>query len=380
MKPTIYICVVGHSGHGKSTLTEAILAELSKTGNAEKIPYKTLNKGGIDMGDGHISTVVPTHLRYETEKLTVHHIDCPGQGELIQNAFGGAAMADAAVLVVSAYDAPMPQTREHILLLRQLGVTNIIVYLNKIEKCTDDMIEMAECEVRELLLQYKLKGDSATVVRGSAAESLAASGKDTQSIPALIGIINDIPPREPHANFLGGMFVNRVFGMAKHLVACGIVRKDTIKIGTRVYVHTRGNVEQARVISIKSFKTPLEEAKDRDAVGIMLDAKSAEIGSLISTIRHTPVEKTIAEMYFFREAEGGRRTGIANGFMPVALFNSNAVAGEILLPKSIPTVMPGDNLRSVIKFNRPVYLAPGDRITLRDNNKSIGVALVSQFK
>jgi len=385
-KPHVNIGTIGHVDHGKTTLTAAITLVLNKRyGSGEFISYDNIDKAPEERERG--ITISTSHVEYETPKRHYAHVDCPGHADYVKNMITGAAQMDGAILVVSAADGPMPQTREHILLSRQVGVPKIIVFLNKADMVDDpELIELVEMEVRELLNEYEFDGDNTPIIVGSALKALEdPDGEWGDKIIELMEAVDEYipePQRQIDKPFL--MPVEDVFSITgRGTVATGRVERGTIKVGENVEIV--GLSEESRTVvvtGLEMFKKLLDEAQAGDNIGVLLrgvQRNEIERGQVLAkpkTIK--PHKKFDAEVYVLSKEEGGRHTPFFNGYRPQFFFGTTDVTGNIQLQEGVEMVMPGDNARFTIELITPVAMEEGQRFAIREGGRTVGAGVVTK--
>ena len=384
-KPHVNIGTIGHVDHGKTTLTAAITLYLSKKGLAQAKRYDEIDNAPEEKARG--VTINVHHAEYETEKRHYAHVDCPGHADYIKNMITGAAQMDGAILVVSAADGPMPQTREHVLLARQVGVPHIIVYLNKIDVADKDLVELVEMEVRELLTKYEFPGDKITVIRGSATKAL--EGEDTEigtkSIEKLVAALdNDIPEpkRATDQPFL--MAVEDVFSITgRGTVATGRVERGMIHVGDPVEIVGLKDTQKTVATGLEMFRKLLDDARAGDNVGVLLrsiDKDQIERGQVIcapGSIK--PHKKFKAKLYVLSKDEGGRHTPFFKGYRPQFYFRTTDVTGAVTLPPGVEMIMPGDNIDIEAELITPIAMEKGLRFAVREGGHTVGAGVVSDI-
>ena len=391
-KPHVNVGTIGHVDHGKTTLTAAITMALAQSGEAVAMRYDEIDKAPEEKARG--ITINTAHVEYETKNRHYAHVDCPGHADYVKNMITGAAQMDGAILVVSAADGPMPQTREHILLARQVGVPYIIVFLNKVDQVDDDeLLELVEMEVRELLSSYDFPGDDIPIVRGSALQALEAltAGEDAKTCPAckcifeLMDAVDSYIPTPERASdkpFL--MPVEDVFTITgRGTVATGRVERGTVKVGDPVEIV--GLVEQKRtsvVTGVEMFRKLLDQAIAGDNIGILLrgiNRDQVERGQVVAkpgTIHpHTHFE---GQVYVLTKEEGGRHTPFFSGYRPQFYFRTTDVTGSIQLPEGVEMVMPGDHVTMTIKLITPIAMEEGLRFAIREGGRTVASGVVSK--
>ena len=391
-KPHVNIGTIGHVDHGKTTLTAAITMALAQSGEAVAMRYDEIDKAPEEKARG--ITINTAHVEYETKNRHYAHVDCPGHADYVKNMITGAAQMDGAILVVSAADGPMPQTREHILLARQVGVPYIIVFLNKVDQVDDDeLLELVEMEVRELLSSYDFPGDDIPIIRGSALQALEAltAGEDAKTCPAckcifeLMDAVDSYIPTPERASdkpFL--MPVEDVFTITgRGTVATGRVERGTVKVGDPVEIV--GLVEQKRtsvVTGVEMFRKLLDQAIAGDNIGILLrgiNRDQVERGQVVAkpgTIHpHTHFE---GQVYVLTKEEGGRHTPFFSGYRPQFYFRTTDVTGSIQLPEGVEMVMPGDHVTMTIKLITPIAMEKGLRFAIREGGRTVGSGVIAE--
>ena len=390
-KPHVNVGTIGHVDHGKTTLTAAITTCLSKTGGAVATAYDQIDNAPEERERG--ITISTAHVEYETANRHYAHVDCPGHADYVKNMITGAAQMDGAILVVSAADGPMPQTREHILLARQVGVPYIVVFLNKADMVDDEeLMELVEMEVRELLEEYEFPGDEIPVVAGSALKALECGcGEEScdscRAIAELMKAVDEYiptPERDKDKPFL--MPVEDVFSITgRGTVATGRVERGQVKVQDEVEIV--GLTEQPRktvVTGVEMFRKLLDYAEAGDNVGCLLrgvDRKEIERGQVLAkpgTIK--PLTKFSAEVYVLSKEEGGRHTPFFPGYRPQFYFRTTDVTGIIQLPEGVEMVMPGDNIKMEVELITPIAIEPGLRFAVREGGRTVGAGVVSHIK
>jgi elongation factor Tu len=385
-KPHVNIGTIGHVDHGKTTLTAAITSFLSKTGGAIKRSYDTIDAAPEEKARG--ITINTAHVEYETESRHYAHVDCPGHADYVKNMITGAAQMDGAILVVSATDGPMPQTREHILLARQVGVPSIVVYLNKCDMVEDqEMIELVEMEVRELLDKYKFPGDTTPIIRGSALKGLEGDS-GALGEPALKQLMDAVdsfiptPARDVDKPFL--MPVEDVFSISgRGTVATGRIERGVIKVGEEVEIVGYGETKKTTVTGIEMFRKLLDSGMAGDNAGLLLrgvEKSQIERGQVIAKIGSvTPHTEFEAEVYILSKEEGGRHTPFFKNYRPQFYFRTTDVTGEIELPEGKEMVMPGDNVKFKVTLITSIAMEQGLRFAIREGGKTVGAGVVAKI-
>ena len=385
-KPHVNIGTIGHVDHGKTTLTAAITKVLAKKGFAKFEDYSDIDKAPEERERG--ITINTAHVEYETEKRHYAHVDCPGHADYVKNMITGAAQMDGAILVVSAADGPMPQTREHILLARQVGVPAIVVYLNKADQVDDpELIELVEMEVRDLLTEYDYPGDEVPIIVGSALKALEGDPEAEKSILDLMDAVDSYiptPKRPTDQPFL--MPVEDVFTITgRGTVATGRVERGTIKVGDAVEIVGLADKPKDTVVTgVEMFRMILDLAEAGDNIGALLrgiDRKDVERGQVLAkpgTIH--PHTKFKAQVYVLTKDEGGRHTPFFNGYRPQFYFRTTDVTGVITLPEGTEMCMPGDNVKMEVELITPIAIEAGLRFAIREGGRTVGAGVVSEIE
>ena len=389
-KPHMNVGTIGHIDHGKTTLTAAITKYCSLFGWADYTPYEQIDKAPEERARG--ITINITHVEYQTEKRHYAHIDCPGHADYIKNMITGAAQMDGAILVVAATDGPMPQTREHVLLARQVNVPAMIVYINKVDMVDDaELVDLVEMEVRDLLNKYEFPGDELPVVRGSALKAVEAPNDpnhpDLKSIKELLDAMDNYfpePVREVDKPFL--MAVEDVFSITgRGTVVTGRIERGVIKAGSEAEIIGMSYETRKTVItSVEMFRKELDEAMAGDNVGCLLrgiDKDEVERGQVLAKPGSiTPHKKFKANIYVLKKEEGGRHTPFTKGYKPQFYIRTADVTGEIVdLPAGAEMVMPGDNLEMTVELIYPVAIEKGMRFAVREGGRTVGAGVVSEI-
>ena len=394
-KPHVNIGTIGHVDHGKTTLTAAITRVLSKNGLAEYQPYERIDSAPEERARG--VTINIYHAEYQTETRHYAHVDCPGHADYIKNMITGAAQMDGAILVVAATDGPMPQTREHILLARQVNVPAIVVFMNKVDMVDDEeLLDLVELEVRELLSKYGFPGDEVPVIRGSGLQVVEApdsedwsrntSNRWIKAIWELMDAVDSyipLPQRELDKPFL--MAVEDVFTITgRGTVATGRVERGVLKTGEEVeIIGFRDETRKTVVTSIEMFRKILDTAEAGDNVGLLLrgvDRDDVERGMVIAKPGSIKPHKHFkAEVYVLRKEEGGRHTPFVSGYRPQFYFRTTDVTGEIKLPSGVEMVMPGDNVNMEVMLVSPVAIESGLRFAIREGGRTVGAGVVTEM-
>ena len=386
-KPHVNIGTIGHVDHGKTTLTAAITTILAKSGSAKATKYDEIDKAPEEKARG--ITINTSHVEYETEHRHYAHVDCPGHADYVKNMITGAAQMDGAILVVSAADGPMPQTREHILLARQVGVPYIVVFLNKADMVDDDeLIELVEMEVRELLNEYGFPGDDTPIIVGSALKALENPDDEKWSKPILdlMAAVDEYipaPQRETDKPFL--MPVEDVFTITgRGTVATGRVERGVVKIGDEVeIVGLSDENKKTTVTGVEMFRKILDQAQAGDNIGALLrgiqrdDIERGQVLCKPGSIK--PHKHYKGQVYVLKKEEGGRHTPFFNGYRPQFYFRTTDVTGSIKLPEGVEMVMPGDNVTMEITLLTPIAMEEGLRFAIREGGHTVGAGVVAEI-
>ena len=381
-KPHLNIGTIGHVDHGKTTLTAAITKVLAAKGQAEFMDYANIDKAPEERERG--ITINTAHVEYETETRHYAHVDCPGHADYVKNMITGAAQMDGAILVVSAADGPMPQTREHILLARQVGVPAIVVFLNKCDMVDDpELLELVEMEVRELLSSYEFPGDDIPIVKGSALKALEGDAKYVGAIDELMAAVDSyipMPERAKDKPFL--MPVEDVFTITgRGTVATGRVERGTIKVGETVEIIGLSEENRSTVVTgVEMFRKLLDEAMAGDNIGCLLrgiDRKEIERGQVLAKPGSIhPLTKFKGQVYVLTKEEGGRHTPFFNGYRPQFYFRTTDVTGVAKLPEGTEMVMPGDHVEIDVELITPIAIENGLRFAIREGGRTVGAGRV----
>jgi len=383
-KPHVNIGTIGHVDHGKTTLSAAIATVLSKSGKAKAMKYEDIDNAPEEKARG--VTINITHIEYETDKRHYAHIDAPGHADYIKNMITGAAQMDGAILVVSAPDGPMPQTREHILLAYQVGVPAIVVFLNKCDMVQDaELLDLVEIEVRELLTKYKYPGDKVTIIRGSALKALEGDPEAEKQILALMDAVdNDIPTpvRDIEKPFL--MPVEDVFSIkGRGTVVTGRAERGKVKVNDTVEIVGIKDTKSTVVTGVEMFRKSMDEAQAGDNVGLLLrgiEKADVERGQVIAKPGSiTPHKEFEAEVYILTKEEGGRHTPFFTGYRPQFYIRTTDVTAEVALPTGVEMVMPGDSTKMTVKLIVPVALEEGLRFAVREGGKTVGAGVITKI-
>ena len=389
-KPHINIGTIGHVDHGKTTLTAAITMYSAAKGWAEKMKYEDIDKAPEERARG--ITINTSHVEYQTENRHYAHVDCPGHADYVKNMITGAAQMDGAILVVAATDGPMPQTREHILLARQVGVPYIVVFMNKVDQVDDpELLELVEMDIRDLLSEYGFPGDDTPIIKGSALKALEAaqSGHPDDAacncIAELLQAVDTFIPQPKRATdqqFL--MPVEDVFTITgRGTVATGRVERGVVKVGDNVSIVGMGSDKASVVTGVEMFRKLLDEAQAGDNIGVLLrgitrtDIERGQVLCKPGSI--APHTKFTAEVYVLKKEEGGRHTPFFNGYRPQFYFRTTDVTGSIELAKGVEMVMPGDNVAMTISLITPIAIEQGLRFAIREGGRTVGSGVVSQI-
>ncbi len=386
-KPHVNVGTIGHVDHGKTTLTAAITAVQAKQGLAQFTAYDQIDKAPEERERG--ITIATAHVEYETAKRHYAHVDCPGHADYVKNMITGAAQMDGAILVVSAADGPMPQTREHILLARQVNVPYIVVFMNKVDMVDDaELLDLVELEVRELLSSYQFPGDETPVIRGSALQALQAAdpksvsgGQIAELLAALDGYI-PVPKRDVEKPFL--MPVEDVFTITgRGTVATGRVERGKVKVGEELELVGFGSDKKAVITGVEMFRKLLDEGQAGDNVGLLLRGlgkEDVERGMVLAKPGSiTPHTKFEAEVYVLTKEEGGRHTPFFKGYRPQFYFRTTDVTGSVELGAGTEMVMPGDNVQMTIELITPIAMDEGLRFAIREGGHTVGAGVVTKI-
>jgi len=384
-KPHVNIGTIGHIDHGKTTLTAGILSTLAKQGKAVVKAYADIAKGGTVRDETKTVTIAVAHVEYETDKRHYAHIDCPGHADYIKNMITGAAQMDGAILVVSAVDGPMPQTREHILLARQVNVPSIVVFLNKVDLVEDqELVDLVELEVRELLTKYQFPGDKTPVIRGSALKAMNKEAEGEKSIMELMTACDSFipePKREIDKPFL--MPIEDVFSITgRGTVGTGRVERGIIKVGEEVEIVGIKATKKSVVTGVEMFRKLLDQGQAGDNVGVLLrgvEKADLERGQVLAKPGSiTPHTKFKATVYILSKEEGGRHTPFFQGYRPQFYFRTTDVTGVATLPKGVEMVMPGDNVDLEVTLITPIAMEKELRFAIREGGHTVGAGVVTE--
>jgi len=387
-KPHCNVGTIGHVDHGKTTLTAAITMVLSKKGFAKVRAYDSIDNAPEERERG--ITIATAHVEYETDKRHYAHVDCPGHADYVKNMITGAAQMDGAILVVSAADGPMPQTREHILLARQVGVPYIVVFMNKCDMVDDpELLDLVELEVRDLLKKYEFPGDEIPVIRGSAKQAMDGGGKDAKANEAILKLMEAVdsyiptPQRDTEKPLL--MAVEDVFSISgRGTVATGRMERGKVKVGDKVEMVGLRDTRETVVTGVEMFRKSMDEAIAGDNVGLLLrgiEKEDVERGMCICAPKSvTPHKKFKAQTYVLTKEEGGRHTPFFNGYRPQFYFRTTDVTGVANLPSGREMVMPGDNVDGmVVELITPVAMEKELRFAIREGGRTVGAGVVTEI-
>ncbi len=387
-KPHVNIGTIGHVDHGKTTLTAAITKTQATKGKAQFMAYDQIDKAPEERERG--ITISTAHVEYESEKRHYAHVDCPGHADYIKNMITGAAQMDGAILVVSAPDGPMPQTREHILLGRQVGVPAIVVYLNKVDMIgagDQELLDLVELEVRELLSKYKYPGDDTPIIRGSALKALEGDPSElgTKSIENLLNACDTFIPEPVRAldkPFL--MPVEDVFTISgRGTVVTGRVERGIIKVGEEVEIIGFRDTQKTTITGVEMFRKLLDQGQAGDNIGALLRGtkkEDVERGQVLAKPGSvTPHKKFKAEVYVLKKEEGGRHTPFFNNYRPQFYFRTTDVTGSVKLPENVEMVMPGDNVNIDVELITPIAAEEGLRFAIREGGRTVGAGVVTKI-
>ena len=385
-KPHCNIGTIGHVDHGKTTLTAAITKVLAEKGEAEFVDYANIDKAPEERARG--ITINTSHVEYETDKRHYAHVDCPGHADYVKNMITGAAQMDGAILVVSAADGPMPQTREHILLARQVGVPAIVVYMNKCDQVDDpELLELVEMEIRELLSSYQFPGDEIPIIKGSAKVALEGGDENLgkNSILALMDAVDSYipqPERPKDKPFL--MPIEDVFSISgRGTVVTGRVERGVVHVGDEVEIVGIKATQKTTVTGVEMFRKLLDQGEAGDNIGVLLRGtkrEEVERGQVLAAPGSiTPHTEFTAECYILTKEEGGRHTPFFTNYRPQFYFRTTDVTGTIELPEGTEMVMPGDNIKMTVKLIAPVAMEEGLRFAIREGGHTVGAGVVSKI-
>ena len=383
-KPHVNIGTIGHVDHGKTTLTSAITKVLSKEGLAQEMSYEDIDNAPEEKERG--LTINVHHAEYQTVNRHYAHVDCPGHADYVKNMITGAAQMDGGILVVSAADGPMPQTREHILLARQVGLPGIVVFLNKTDMVDDaELLELVELEVRELLTKYEFPGDEIPIIKGSALKAMEGDAEAQKQILELMKAVDEYiktPTREVDKPFL--MPVEDVFSITgRGTVATGRIERGVVKVGETIELIGIKDTKSTVVTGVEMFRKELDQGQAGDNVGVLLrgvEKEDIERGQVLAAPRSTtPHTKFKGEVYVLSKEEGGRHTPFFNGYRPQFYFRTTDVTGVAQLPSGTEMVMPGDNVSMEVELICPIAMEKGLRFAIREGGKTIGAGRVADI-
>ncbi|MBI5801111.1 MAG: elongation factor Tu [Verrucomicrobia bacterium] len=385
-KPHVNVGTIGHVDHGKSTLTACIVAVQNRKGMAPAISYADITKGGTVRDDSKTVTIAASHVEYESDLRHDAHVDCPGHADYVKNMITGAAQMDGAILVVSAADGPMPQTREHILLARQVGVPSIVVFLNKVDLVDDaELLDLVEMEIRDLLTKYQFPGDKTPIIRGSATAAMAGTPEGEKAIADLLTAIDTFipePVREIDKPFL--MCIEDVFNIeGRGTVVTGRVERGIIKKMDEVEIVGIKETRKTTATDLEMLRKLLDEARSGENVGVLLRGtkkEEVERGMVLAKPGSIKAQtKFKAEVYVLTKDEGGRHTPFFNKYRPQFYFRTSDVTGNVTLPEGVEMVMPGDNVSVDIELIVGVAMEKGQRFAIREGGRTIGAGRVSEI-
>jgi elongation factor Tu len=385
-KPHVNVGTIGHIDHGKTTLTAAIVKLQARKNLAKEIKYADIAKGGTVRDETKTVTIAVAHVEYESSKRHYAHVDCPGHADYIKNMITGAAQMDGAILVVSALDSVMPQTREHVLLARQVGLSHLVVFLNKCDQVDDqEILELVELEVRELLTKYKFDGDNAPIIRGAALPVLQGNEKWEKSIDDLLAALDSYipePMRQTDKPFL--MAIEDVFSIkGRGTVATGRIERGVIKVNEDVEIVGFRDTRKTVVTGVEMFRKLLDQGQAGDNVGCLLrgvEKDDIERGQCLAkpgTI--TPHKKFQGEVYVLKKEEGGRHTPFFTNYRPQFYVRTTDVTGSVELPEGVKMVMPGDNITMTVTLHTPVALEEQMRFAIREGGRTVGAGVVTKI-
>ncbi len=383
-KPHVNIGTIGHVDHGKTTLTAAITKVLAEKGQAEFRSFDSIDNAPEERERG--ITIAIAHVEYETDSRHYAHVDCPGHADYVKNMITGAAQMDGAILVVSAADGPMPQTREHIVLARQVGVPYIVVFLNKVDMVDDpELLELVEMEVRDLLNEYEFPGDDIPIIRGSALKALEGDPEEAKHIIELMDAVDSYiptPERDIDKPFL--MPVEDVFTITgRGTVVTGRVERGKIKVGAEVEIIGISETKKTVVTGLEMFRKLLDEAQAGDNIGVLLRGigrEEVERGQVLAQPKTiTPHTNFKAKVYVLTKEEGGRHTPFFNGYRPQFYFRTTDVTGVASLPEGTEMVMPGDNVELVVELITPIAMEEGLRFAIREGGRTVGAGRITSI-
>jgi elongation factor Tu len=386
-KPHVNVGTIGHIDHGKTTLTAAITKHLSSKGMSDFVPFDEIDKAPEEKARG--ITIATAHVEYQTDKRHYAHVDCPGHADYIKNMITGAAQMDGAILVVGADDGPMPQTREHILLARQVGVPSIVVFLNKCDMVDDEeLIELVELELRELLSKYEFPGDDIPIIRGSALKALESDDPGSDDVKPIFELLDAIdayipePVRDTDKPFL--MPIEDVFSISgRGTVVTGRVERGVIKVSEDVEIVGMRETSKTVCTGVEMFRKILDQGQAGDNIGVLLrgtkrdDVERGQVVAKPGSI--TPHTKFKAEAYILTKEEGGRHTPFFNGYRPQFYFRTTDVTGVVTLPEGVEMVMPGDNVTMDVSLITPIAMEKELRFAIREGGRTVGAGVISEI-
>jgi len=385
-KPHVNVGTIGHIDHGKTTLTAAITKVMSDKHGGDAISYADIAKGGTVRDDTKIVTIATSHVEYESDNRHYAHVDCPGHADYVKNMITGAAQMDGAILVVSALDGPMPQTKEHVLLGRQVGVPRIVVFLNKVDAVDDeDLLELVEMEVRDLLNSYQFEGDDAPVIRGSALLALQGKEMGVKSIEELVNAIDEYipePERETDKPFL--MAIEDVFSIkGRGTVVTGRIERGVVNVGDEVEIIGFKDTRKTTVTGVEMFRKLLDQGQAGDNVGCLLrgiDKEDVERGQVLAKPGSvTPHRIFDGEVYVLKKEEGGRHKPFFDGYRPQFYMRTTDVTGSIKLPDDVKMVMPGDNVTMKVELITAVAMEEKQRFAIREGGRTVGAGVITKI-
>ncbi|MGM0426266.1 MAG: elongation factor Tu [Thermodesulfobacteriota bacterium] len=386
-KPHVNVGTIGHIDHGKTTLTAAMTKHLEKKGMASFIPFDEIDKAPEEKARG--ITIATAHVEYESENRHYAHVDCPGHADYIKNMITGAAQMDGAILVVGADDGPMPQTREHILLARQVGVPSIVVFLNKCDMVDDEeLIELVELELRELLSKYEFPGDDIPIIRGSALKALESDDPDSEEVKPIFELMDALdsyipaPVRDKEKPFL--MPIEDVFSISgRGTVVTGRVERGVVTVGDEVEIVGIRDTVKTVCTGVEMFRKILDQGEAGDNIGVLLRGTKrddVERGQVVAKPKSiTPHTKFKAEAYILTKEEGGRHTPFFNGYRPQFYFRTTDVTGVTTLPEGVEMVMPGDNVTMEVALITPIAMEKELRFAIREGGRTVGAGVISDI-
>jgi elongation factor Tu len=386
-KPHVNVGTIGHVDHGKTTLTAAITKALEKKGMASFIAFDEIDKAPEEKERG--ITIATAHVEYETENRHYAHVDCPGHADYVKNMITGAAQMDGAILVVSAADGPMPQTREHVLLARQVNVPSIVVYLNKADMVDDEeLLDLVELEVRELLSSYDFPGDDIPVIRGSALQALESDDADSEEVKSIFELMEAVdsyipmPERDVDKDFL--MPIEDIFSISgRGTVVTGRVERGIVKVGEEIEIVGIKETTKTVVTGVEMFRKLLDQGQAGDNIGVLLrGTKKDEVerGQVLAKPGSiTPHTKFKGEVYILTKEEGGRHTPFFDGYRPQFYFRTTDVTGASKLPQGTEMVMPGDNVNLEVELIAPIAMEKGVRFAIREGGRTVGAGTVTDI-